>query len=120
MPPATPASILSSADRRSWRAWGWPVTVADPASAVVVFMFQGCRRRWPPSIRISPGFRPGVRPLEASGASLMPSGWPCRHGLAIPLWGAPGIRPAGVEMHEENAYLDRVTSHTDGIRVEHG
>jgi hypothetical protein len=28
---------------------------AEPASAVVVFMLQGCRRRWPPSIGISPG-----------------------------------------------------------------
>src|SRR6516165_12178201 len=55
MPPATPASILSSPDRRSGRAWGWPVAVANPASAVVVFMLQGCRRRGPPSIRISPG-----------------------------------------------------------------
>src|ERR1039457_1243131 len=43
MPPATPASILPSPDRRSWRASGWPVTAADPASAVVVFMLQGCR-----------------------------------------------------------------------------
>src|SRR5215468_9599132 len=59
MPPATPASILSSLDRRSWPAWGWPAAVADPASAVVAFMPPGCRRRRPPSIGISP-----VRTLE--------------------------------------------------------
>src|SRR5450755_2337863 len=43
MPPATPANILSSPDRRSGRASGWPLTAADPATAVFVFMLQGCR-----------------------------------------------------------------------------
>src|SRR6516162_9453654 len=73
MPPATPPSILSSADRRSWRASGWSVTVADPASAVVAFMLQGCRRRWPPSIGISPGSTLKCTP-KASGSSLIGSG----------------------------------------------
>jgi hypothetical protein len=54
MPPATPASILSSADRRGWPVSGWSVVAADRASAVVVFILQGCLRRWPPSIGITP------------------------------------------------------------------
>src|SRR6201992_3299778 len=69
MPPATPASILSSPDRRSWPVSGWSVAVADRASSVVAFMLQGCRRRWPPSIGITPGPHPGVPP-KASGPSL--------------------------------------------------
>jgi hypothetical protein len=39
-----------------------PLTLADPASAVVAFMLQGCRRRRPPSIGISPGSHPGMHP----------------------------------------------------------
>src|SRR5712691_2947858 len=62
MPLATPASILSSEDRRSWRAAGWSVTVAVPAPAVVVFMLQHCRRQVALSIRISPDSHPGLHP----------------------------------------------------------
>ncbi len=84
MPPATPASILSSPDRRSWPAPGWSVAVADRASAVIVFILQGCRRRRPPSIGIPPGSHPGGIP---EGIRIIPDpgqgtpAWPiCRHG----------------------------------------
>ena len=63
---ATPPSIRSSADRRSWWVSGWSVAVADRAPAVVVLMVQGCRRRWPPSIGITP-VRTLMRPLGHQG-----------------------------------------------------
>src|SRR5690242_15891908 len=98
MPPATPASILSSADRRSWRAPGWSVTVADPASAVVVFMSQGCRRRKLSSIGISPGSYPGVPP-EGIGVIPDPALPASRFGRlgqsvgqVFPLWPQDGGR----------------------------
>src|SRR5262249_42506085 len=72
-------SILSSADRRSGESWGWPAAAADPASAVVVFMPQGCRPRRPPSIGITP-VRTLVASPKTSGSSPMP--WGCRRGLA--------------------------------------
>src|SRR5450755_1027742 len=64
MPPATPANILSSPDRRSGRASGWPLTAADPATAVFVFMLQGCR----PAVVSVDGDQPGLHP------SVLPEG----------------------------------------------
>src|SRR5260370_23190694 len=54
---------------------GWSVTGADLASAVVVFMLQGCCRRWPPTVGISPASPPGVRPPRIPVAP-MPPGMP--------------------------------------------
>src|SRR5215470_5009625 len=51
-----------------------PATVADPASAVVVLLRQACRRRWPPSIGISPGSHPGVHPRQHQGRPRSRSG----------------------------------------------
>src|SRR5262249_54684796 len=103
MPPATPPSILSSADRRSWRAPGWSVAVADPASAVVVFMLQDCRRRKPPSIGISPGSYPGVHP---EGIGVIPdpgaSGRPQDGGRECPGSCGQGDGDGGWEVLPDN------------------
>src|SRR5690348_2565023 len=123
MPLATPASILSSADRRSWRAPGWSVTVADPASAVVVFMLQGCPPRKPPSIGIRPGSYPGVHPegigvipdpalpagrfgrkVRAAGRSARPAAplWPQDGGRECPGSRGQGDGDGGWEVLADN------------------
>jgi hypothetical protein len=61
------SSILPSPDRRSWRAPGWPLTAADPASAVVVFMLQGCRPAVACVDRDQPGSHPAVHPRGHQG-----------------------------------------------------
>src|SRR5213078_3601466 len=83
IPPATPASILSSVERRSSRAAGWSVMVVDPVSVVAVFMVQGCRPRVPPSIGINPG-RILISALE--GIRVNP-------GLRSGLFGVAGVLP---------------------------
>ena len=84
MPRATPASILSSPDRRSWPASGWLVKVADRASAVVVFMVQGCRRRWPPSIGIA---LVGTLVRTLDGIRIIPDRGQRRPRGRCPAWG---------------------------------
>src|SRR5690349_9021344 len=84
MPPATPASILLSAERRSGRAAGRSVIVVDPVSAVAVFMVQGCRRRVRPSIGISPGSCPDPGPGRHQGQPWLRSGLPGAAGVPPP------------------------------------
>jgi len=56
-------------------------------------MLQGCRRRWPPSIRISPGSRPGSSP---DGIRVNPDRWQkCQRGV-VPHDSAPRPCPAAV------------------------